>query len=91
VPGDQAPPPRLGVRLAETGGEVRVAEVVPGSLAENTGLQHGDHIVSLAGAPATKVAAVISAVRAQPAGTWLPLQVRRNQQMLELVIKFPRQ
>ena len=91
VPGDQAPPPRLGVRLGETGGEVRVVEVVPGSLAENTGLQHGDHIVSLAGAPVTKVGAVISAVRAQPAGTWLPLQVRRNQRMLELVVKFPRQ
>jgi len=47
--------------------------------------------VSLAGAPVTKVGAVISAVRAQPAGTWLPLQVRRNQRMLELVVKFPRQ
>lgn len=89
MPGDQAPPPRLGIRLEETAGEVRLAEVLPGSLAEKSGLQRGDRIVSIAGAPVTKMGAVIAAVRAQPAGTWLPLQVRRNQQALEFVVKFP--
>jgi len=91
MPGDKAPPPRLGIRLEETGGEVRLAEVVSGSLAEKTGLQRGDRIVSIAGAPVMKMGAVIAAVRAQPAGTWLPLQVRRNQEMLEFVVKFPQQ
>jgi S1-C subfamily serine protease len=46
-------------------------------------------IVELAGAPVTKVSAVISAVRAQPPGTWLPLRVRRGKDLMELVVRFP--
>jgi uncharacterized iron-regulated protein len=91
VPRDKAPTPRLGIRLEETGGEVRLAEVLPGTLAEKTGLQRGDRIVSIAGAPVAKMSAVLAAVRAQPAGTWLPLQVNRNRETLEFVVKFPRQ
>lgn len=91
MPRDKAPAPRLGIRLEETGGEVRLAEVLPGTLAEKTGLQRGDRIVSIAGAPVTKMSAVVAAVRAQPAGTWLPLQVSRSRQTLEFVVKFPRQ
>jgi predicted metalloprotease with PDZ domain len=91
MPRDKAPAPRLGIRLEETEGEARLAEVLPGTLAEKTGLQRGDRIVSIAGEPVTKMSAVIAAVRAQPAGTWLPLQVNRNGQMLEFVVKFPRQ
>jgi uncharacterized iron-regulated protein len=82
------PPPRLGVRLEPAEGGVRIASVTAGSLAETSGLQAGDHIVTVAGAPAT-VTSLIAAVRIQPAGTWLPVQVRRAQDTLDLVIKFP--
>jgi uncharacterized iron-regulated protein len=91
IPRDKAPAPRLGIRLEETEGEARLAEVLPGTLAEKTGLQRGDRIVSIAGEPVTKMSTVVAAVRAQPAGTWLPLQINRNGQMLEFVVKFPRQ
>ena len=86
----QAPePPRLGVRLEETAGTVRVVDVTAGSLAEATGLKAGDQIVEVAGLPVTRTLRVIAAVRLQPAGTWLPLRVKRGDDSLELVVKFP--
>lgn len=91
TPADKPPPPRLGVRLEAADGGVRLTEVTAGSLAEKTGLKSGDRIVSLAGTPVSKISSVIAAVRAQPAGTWLPLQIRRGTETLELIIKFPPQ
>jgi uncharacterized iron-regulated protein len=91
APPEAAPRPRLGVRLEESAGEVRLADVVTGSLAEKTGLERGDRIVSIAGAPVKRMAAVIAAVRTQPAGTWLPIEVLRNREKREFVIKFPRE
>jgi uncharacterized iron-regulated protein len=82
-------PPRLGVSLNENERGVHVVEVTPGGLAATSGLRTGDVIVELAGAPVTKVSAVISAVRAQPPGTWLPLRVRRGKDLMELVVRFP--
>ncbi len=82
-------PPRLGVRLEEKDGAVRIVDVTAGSLAERTGLKAGDQIVEVAGAPAKRTTAVIAAVRLQPAGTWLPLRVKRGDDTLDLVVKFP--
>jgi uncharacterized iron-regulated protein len=83
------PPPRLGVQLAQEGEAVRLAEVVPGGLAERSGLRKGDIVASAAGKPVRRVQELIAAVRAQPDGTWLPLQVRRAAEAHELVVKFP--
>lgn len=90
VPREPAPPPRLGVQLAmaQSGG-VEITAVTAGSLAERSGLQHGDRIVALAGAPVSGAGAVATAVRAQPPGTWLPMQVRRGPETLDIVIRFP--
>ncbi len=89
MPRDKPAPPRLGVRLEEVEGGVRLAEVSAGSLAERTGLKSGDRIVSIAGIPVVKPFSVISAVRMQPDGTWLPMQIRRGTETLDVVIKFP--
>lgn len=83
------PPPRLGVQLAQEGDAVRLAAVVPGSLAERTGLQAGDLVVAAAGKPLKKVDELIAAVRAQPAGTWLPLEVQRGGARQEVLVRFP--
>jgi uncharacterized iron-regulated protein len=91
MPRDDAPRPRLGVRLEEKAGEVRLAGVTPDSLAAQTGLQRGDRIVSIAGATVTRSDTVIEAVRSQPPGTWLPMEVQRGEQTLQLIVKFPRQ
>lgn len=82
-------PPRLGVSLEESNGEVRVADVSAGSLAERTGLRSGDRLIEVAGMPATKLMPVIASIERQPEGTWLPLRVRRGDETLDLVVKFP--
>lgn len=83
------PPPRLGVRLEMHDKAVRLAEVTKGSLAEQSGLQAGDTVVSVAGKPLTRVSAFIDAVRRQPDGTWLPLAIKRGDDMQEVLVKFP--
>lgn len=82
-------PPRLGIQLEDHPGGVRILAVTAGSLAEQTGLQRGDVILKMAGRPVQKVLVAISLVRLQPAGTWLPLRVKRGEETLELVVKFP--
>ena len=89
IPRDKPPPPRLGVRLEEAEGSVTLTDVSSGSLAEQTGLKPGDRIVSIAGIPVVKSVSVVSAVRMQPDGTWLPMQIQRGNETLDMVIKFP--
>jgi uncharacterized iron-regulated protein len=91
MPADKPPPPRLGVQLELTDGKVKLLKVTPGSLAEKTGLQPGDQVVSIAGVPVTKMISVVVAVRLQPAGTWLPIKIQRGTEKLDFVIKFPPQ
>lgn len=88
---EKAPPPRLGVQIEAADGGVRLLDVRAGSLAEQTGLKRGDIIESIAGSPVKSISSVVAAVRAQPAGTWLPLQIRRGTEKLEFVVKFPPQ
>jgi len=82
-------PPRLGVRLEESEGGVRIADVTAGSLAERTGLKAGDRLLEVAGVDAKKLTPVIAAIRQQPAGTWLPMRVQRGSETLDLVVRFP--
>ena len=86
---EAAPPPRLGIQLELAEGNVRVLAVTSGSLAEQTGMQAGDRIVSIAGTPVATVSSVIATVRAALPGTWLPMQVRRGDSNIDLVVKFP--
>ncbi len=85
----KAPPPRLGVQLEQRGEEVRLQEVMAGSLAERTGLKKDDIVASAAGKRVARMSALIEIVRRQPDGTWLPLQIRRGAESLEVVVKFP--
>ena len=82
-------PPRLGVRLEEQDGVVRIVDVTAGGLADASGLKAGDLLVDVAGAPVTRMLTVVAAIRLQPAGTWLPLRVKRGDDTLDLVVKFP--
>ncbi|MBL8489481.1 MAG: ChaN family lipoprotein [Rhodocyclaceae bacterium] len=82
-------PPRLGVALEAAEGGVRIADVVAGSLAERSGLARGDLLLAAAGSPLKRIPAFIEAVRLQPPGSWLPLQVKRGDATLEIVVKFP--
>jgi uncharacterized iron-regulated protein len=85
----RAPPPRLGVVVsaAETG--VRVERVVSQSIAEAMGLQVGDVIEDAAGVGVRRPADLVAVIQRQVPGTWLPLSVRRGEQGLEMVARFP--
>jgi uncharacterized iron-regulated protein len=86
----EPPRPRLGVLLRSGDGEgALIMAVTPGSLAERTGLRVGDRIVAVAGRPAEDSADVADTVRRQAPGTWLPLEVLRDGERLELVARFP--
>ena len=82
------PAPRLGVQIEQKDDGVLIADIKDGSLAQQTGLQNGDRLITLAGSPVAKAGPVRAALQAQPAGSWLPLQVVRNGLTLDLVIKF---
>lgn len=83
------PPPRLGVALEEHEKGVRIADVTPGSLAEQTGLRRDDIITEVAGKSAKRPLHLIAAVRSQPGGTWLPLKLQRGGEPIEVVVRFP--
>lgn len=89
MPRRPAEPPRLGVSLESREGRVLIASVSKGSLAERSGLQDGDRIVDIAGQPLADLASLLQAIRQQPPGTWLPLQIERAGSTLEVVVKFP--
>jgi len=84
-----AQPPRLGVSLAEAKGGVSIETVMPGSLAQRSGLLNGDVIIQAAGNKVNTVEDVRSYVQRQPAGTWLPLLIQRGNSNLEIVVRFP--
>jgi len=84
-----AEPPRLGVQLEQKDDGVYITAVTAASLAQRTGLKSGDRLVELGGLPVKKVTPVISAIRAQAAGSWLPLKLERGNTTLDLVVKFP--
>lgn len=83
--------PRLGVFLEPAVGGVKVVKVVDNSVAQASGIKPDDIIVEIAGKNANKVPDIVNAVQATAFGTWLPLSVKRNDQRLELVAKFPAQ
>lgn len=82
-------PPRLGVRLEEVDGGIAIVDVTPASLAEKSGLKKGDRLLQIAGQAPKNSLTVIATVRLQPAGTWLPLTVKRGDETIDIVVKFP--
>lgn len=81
--------PRLGVYLEPSAAGVKVIKVMEHSVAQNSGLKVGDYIIELAGGQVGDVDEVITKVQGMSYGTWLPLTVRRGEQRIALVAKFP--
>lgn len=82
-------PPRLGIQMEELEGTVRIVNVTAGSLAEKSGLKAGDRLLEIGGMAVTATTPVIASVRRQQAGAWLPMQVKRGDETLDIVVKFP--
>jgi len=81
--------PRLGVTLEPAENGVRITDVSKGSIAERSGLQSGDVITSIAGRPAAGPIDVAAAVWRQSPGTWLPIEILRDDRRIDVVAKFP--
>ena len=85
----EGPRPRLGIAFEASVDGMRVSEVAPRSIAEDAGILVGDVIVQMAGAVVKSASEMVAAVQRQPAGTWLPIVVRRNGVTVDLVARFP--
>jgi uncharacterized iron-regulated protein len=81
--------PRLGVAFDTAGKELRVNSVEKGSIAEATGIKEGDVLLEAAGSALKDFMELRGAVQRQAPGTWLPLKVRRQNETLDLIAKFP--
>ena len=60
-----------------------------GSIAEAAGIRDGDVISEAAGVPLKEFTDLRTVVQRQAAGTWLPLKVKRQNETLEIIAKFP--
>lgn len=79
----------LGIRIELKDAAVHVVEVQKGSIAEAADLRTGDVITEIAGQPVKRNTDVIAAVQRQAPGTWLPLRIKRNDESMEIIAKFP--
>lgn len=83
------PRPLLGVILEAADGGVKITKVMVPSVAEKAGLKANDRIVEVAGTPMRQVRDMIKVVRRQAFGGWLPIKVKRDGEILDIVAKFP--
>ncbi len=80
---------RLGIRFEIAQGGAHVLQVEPGSIAEVANLQATDVITEIAGLEIKDTDDVIKVVRRHAPGTWLPLTVKRGDEVMEIITKFP--
>ncbi len=83
------PRPRLGIIIEGSDAGVRVAQVIEGSVAAQSGMLEGDVIEAAAGFKTTTNSSLVEIIHRQAPGSWLPLKVKRGDQSLELLAKFP--
>jgi len=81
--------PLLGVQIKTAANGVSIINVVDGSAAESAGLQKDDLIIQAAGTKTSKSEELVTIIRRQAPGTWLPLRIVRNGKELDMIAKFP--
>lgn len=82
---------RLGIRyeMVVEGSGAQVVEVEKASIAESAGLLTGDIIHEIAGVAVKEINDIVTIIKRQAPGTWLPLKVLRGKESIEIVAKFP--
>ena len=80
---------RLGIRYEIGRGGAVVLQVEKNSIAAAAQLQDSDVILEMAGVPVKSLEDVITIVKRQAPGTWLPLKIRRDDQEMQIIAKFP--
>ena len=89
TPAPMRPPVQLGVYLQPDEQGVVVHEILQGSIAEAAGLEAGDVILRAAGTPLTRTDELVRLVQWQPRGTLLPLNILRDGERQEVLVRFP--
>lgn len=79
----------IGFEFGKKIAGAHVLQVEQRSIAESAGLQPGDVILEMAGSALKESSDIIDAVKRQVPGTWLPLKVRREGVIIEIIAKFP--
>jgi S1-C subfamily serine protease len=82
-------PPRLGVATETVANGLRITAITAGSVAENAGLKVADVMLEVAAQPAKNVQVLRNVVQRTVPGTWLPLKIKRGNDELEIVARFP--
>ena len=80
---------RLGIRFEIAHGGAHVLQVEPDSIAAMSDLQTADVITEIAGLEVKDTDDVIKVVKRHAPGTWLPLIVKRGDEIMEIIAKFP--
>ncbi len=80
--------PELGVEI-EDGDIAAVAAVVPGTVAERTGIRKGDEITELAGKKVTNFESLVEAVQGMPGSKDAIVKVRRDGKTVDLPLASP--
>lgn len=80
---------RLGIRYEMAREGAVVLQVEKNSIAEAAKLQDSDLILEMAGVAVKEIEDVINIVKRQAPGTWLPMKIRRDEQELQIIAKFP--
>ncbi len=80
---------RLGIRFEFAHGGGHVLQVEKDSIAETAGLKEADVIMRIAGLEIKDISDVINVVKRHAPGTWLPLEVKRGDKMIDVIAKFP--
>jgi len=83
------PKPRLGVIIEASEPGIRILRITPDSVAQASDLAVGDIIVAAAGIQVRQNRELVEVIQRQAPGTWLPLDVRRGEETLSIVAKFP--
>ncbi len=83
--------PVLGVMIEDGEQGVRIMEVIAGSVAAGAGIERGDLIQVAAGFEVSSTSELVEVIQRQAPGTWLPLRVLRDDQLHELVARFPQE
>jgi uncharacterized iron-regulated protein len=81
--------PRLGIWLEPAPDGVLVRDLDQTGIGALAGLRSGDIVVEAAGVPSREASDLSDTVQRQAPGTWLPLKVKRDGQLIELIAKFP--
>lgn len=80
---------RLGIRYEIGRGGAVVLQVEKNSIAEAAKLQDSDVIIQMAGLSIKNTEDVIAIVKRQAPGTWLPMTIKRNNEEIQIIAKFP--